>query len=198
MLQRGIRGGWLKTHVPIMRTRIVDTAAFVMAVIVSAGVLARPAQEDFPIVRGTGYEGAIVPASSPWHTFHRLGLPPGATSSEAWTPSPADIATLESALAALLTAGAPDRSPSPVADIAPGIMGLPWLRQNVQTLKRQYFGIHLGTTRHILVRAFPERSVGNTWRSEVTIFTDGGCGNVWFDFQVESRRIVRVKCAGTA
>ena len=196
--RRGILGGRLNTHMPIIRTRIVNTAAFVTAVILSAGLLARPAQEDFPTVRGTGYEGAIVPASSPWHAFHQSGLPSGTTSSAAWTPSLADIATLESALAAWLSAGALDQSPSLVADIPLGIMGLPWLRQNVQTLKRQYFGIQLGTTRHVLVRGFPERIAGNRWRSEVIMFTDGGCSNVWFDFEVEARRIVRVKCAGTA
>jgi len=81
-------------------------------------------------------------------------------------------------------------------DVPDSMMGLAWLRQNVQTLKRQYFGIQIANSRQILVHAFPGR-FGN-WRSDAVLFTDGGCGNVWFEFEVDRRRVARIKCAGTA
>src|SRR5688572_26353122 len=105
-----------------MRTVTLTTVAFALAATLAAGPGAISPDEDFPIVRGAGYEGAIVPASSPWHAFHGFGLPSGTTSSAAWTPSPADIATLESALATMLSAGALGQSPS-LADIPQGIRG---------------------------------------------------------------------------
>jgi hypothetical protein len=64
-------------------------------------------------------------------------------------------------------------------------------------LKRQYYGIHTGTWRYVLVHAFrdyPDRK----WRSEVIMVMDGGCGNAWFRFDVESRRVVSISCAGSA
>jgi hypothetical protein len=99
-------------------------------------------------------------------------------------------------LAALLTPEVMDRS-GLLLEIPGGIMGLSWLRQNVQALKRQYFGFQQGTARHVLVRVVPE-IVGKTWRSEVIMSTDGGCSNAWFDFEVDGRRIVWLKCAGVA
>jgi hypothetical protein len=184
-----------------MRTVTLTTVVFALAGILAAKPLKSIPDEDFPIVRGAGYEGAIVPASSPWHAFHRHGLRSGTTSSAAWTPSPADIATLESVLAALLGPEVLDRSSGLAVEIPEGVMGLSWLRQNVQTLKRQYFGYQRRTARHVLVRVFlavPESPVGKTWRSEVIMSTDGGCGNAWFDFEVSGQRIVWLKCGGTA
>src|SRR6187401_3131196 len=132
-----------------MRAVTIATAAFAIALTLAAELIANAPQEEFLIVRGTGYEGAIVQASTPSYAMHRFGLPPGTTSSSAWTPSPADIATLEAALTVLLTPGTLDQSPNLVMDVPESVMGLAWLRQNVQTLKRQYFGIQIGNSRQI-------------------------------------------------
>lgn len=172
-------------------------AAMVITVAVSTTAVGRTAPQDFPLVRAAGYEGAIVPASSPWHAIHRIGLQAGTSSSGAWTPDPADIATAEAGFAALLGSDALTRPPHFTTDPRDKD-GVAWLPYNAQTLKRYYFGIRMGSARHILVYAVDVSRRGSAWRSEVIPMSDGSCSNLWFDFDLNDRRIVRVTCAGWA
>jgi len=56
----------------------------------------QPIADAFPIVAGTGYEGAIIPATSMWHQLSARASLPG--SLHAWTPGVADIDVTETHL----------------------------------------------------------------------------------------------------
>jgi len=75
---------------------------------------------------------------------------------------------------------------------------VPWLLTNLRTLTRQYYGVRIGANRHVLVHGFQVHDSSARWRSESVIIMDFGCGNVWFDFNLGERRVVRFECGGLA
>jgi hypothetical protein len=78
-----------------------------------------PSTNAFTIVRGPNYEGAIIPASSPWHPvlWRDPGIRHEYSVREGWTPTEQQIAAAEAALRAFVepairdveTAKAPSR-----------------------------------------------------------------------------------------
>lgn len=161
--------------------------------------------QEFQIVSGDGYEGAIVPASSPWHSWFRLGITrdrgrerPELT---AWTPQPTDVAATERYFMEFLQRAVrePTRVLASLADEDRRNVedDLPWLAANLQTLKRQYWGFSSGAVRHIAVHGQPD-DLDHRWRFEGLIMMDGGCGNFWLDFNLTERRIERFTCGGSA
>ena len=168
-----------------------------------------PTSDEFPVVTGDGYAGAIVPASSPWHQFFKNGLqhlitgrPVQSGSGFApWTPSAEDIVLIERDLAEFVRTAADD--PARVRAMVPDdarvatTSQLPWLRSNLRALTRQYFGAMVGTSRIVLVHGFQGQPISR-WRTEVIIIMDGGCGNVWFEVNLTERRVMRIACGGMA
>lgn len=162
------------------------------------------ATSEFRIVSGDGYEGAIVPASSPWHVMFRTAItrgrganaavPPGLTP---WTPEPLDVAATERYLAAWVERAA--KTPSQIlaslpAEDRPQVeRGLPWLAANLKTLKRQYWGFKSGDVPRMAVYGAPD-DPAQRWRFEVRVMMGGGCGNFWLDFNLADQRIVRFTC----
>jgi hypothetical protein len=165
--------------------------------------------DAFQIVKGDGYEGAIVPASSPWHLFYRNGLQflttgrPILTGAgyAPWTPTPEDIVLIERDLTEFVQTAAAD--PRRVIAMAPDearlatTSQLPWLRANLRTLTRQYYGAIVGTSRIVLVHGFVAQPT-TQWRMEAIIIMDGGCGNVWFEVNLSERRVMRIACGALA
>jgi len=175
-----------------MRTALFALAIFLSTASVPVGTLEERSQVDeFMVVRGSGYEGVVVQASSPSHQLYKMGVPPGTLASSPWTPSSEDIAALESALAIFLAGEGP-------IIVDSRILERPQVRQTINALKRQYFGIHIGNSRHVIVHGVPERLARDRWRSEVILMTDGGCENSWFDFDVDAQRVLWLLCGGTA
>jgi hypothetical protein len=168
----------------------------------------RPEDDAFVVMTGDGYLGAVVPASSPWHSMFKPGLivlggaPGGGDEFTAWTPAASDIEALERELKAFVAIAA--RDPSRVADLVPEparrstVSQLPWLHAQLGTLKRQYFGVRAGGARRVFVHGFVVPDGSTRWRSEPIIIMDGGCGNVWFDVQIDERRVARFVCGALA
>ncbi len=160
----------------------------------------------FRIVSGDGYEGAIVPAGSPWHGMFSIAItrdrggsttvPSGLTP---WTPEPSDIAATERYLADWV--GRAAKSPAqmlaalPAEDRSAVEHGLPWLAVNLKTLKRQYWGFKSGDAPRIAVHAAPD-DPEHRWRFEGRAMKGGGCSNLWLDFNLADQRIVRLTCGG--
>lgn len=168
----------------------------------------REEPSEFTIVAGDGYEGAIVPASSLWHEWFRIGITRDriadvrpSSQLTAWTPQVADIAATERYFIQFVRRAV--REPSAVLASLPEEDrrnvedGLPWLAANVRTLKRQYWGFSSGAVRHIAVHGEPD-DANHRWRFEGRIMMDGGCANFWLDFNVTEQRIERFTCGGSA
>jgi hypothetical protein len=164
--------------------------------------------DAFPIVNGDGYRGAIISASSVWHVFAKTGLQiltgqrvDDGVQVPGWTPSADDIAIVERNLTAFVQRAAND--PPQVMSLVPGparsaaASQLPWLRSNLTTLTRQYYGVTSGDSRRVLIHAFHADSVGR-WRTEPIVIMDGGCGNAWFEFNFDRRQFVRFHCGALA
>ena len=156
----------------------------------SAAVPQQATKPDiFPVVRATGYEGAIVPSTSPWHQFYKVGLTildgKRYTTPDlpAWTPDAADIAVVERHIAALLKVAAGDAAKAAAMVPEPSRQStarlLPWLVEHSGTLKRTYYGITLNGARHVLLHAV--HASDDRWRYEPIMMMDGGCGNAWFE-----------------
>ena len=162
--------------------------------------------ERFPVVSGDTYEGAIIPASSPWHGFFKTGLTvltgrrADGAGLAAWTPAADDVAAAERHVTTLVELAA--REPATVASLVHEGMRrgttqqLPWLAANVRSLKRQYYGIVDGSAKRLLIHGFQPRD--DRWRSESLMILDGGCGNVWFDVSLSRNRIAQFVCGGLA
>lgn len=188
------------------RARPIDSLSTV-ATVATRRVLRFPPIGDLPIVSGPGYEGAIIPASSPSHSMFFIGLMESGMSRAdtdrftAWTPTPSDIALVERHVAAFVALAATASSPVIEGLSAMNrrsvLAGLPWLAANIQTLKRNYYGIKEGDVRRILVRGFLDRS--DRWRSQAMfLMSDGGCANVWFDVNLDEQRVIGITCGASA
>lgn len=137
------RRGWV-----IRLFTLILGVASTTALAISSEQRAGTEPAEFRIVSGDGYEGAIVPPSSPWHGLFRVAItrergrdadvPPGLTP---WTPEPADIAVTERHFSGfverLAKAPAQVLAALPAQDRRAVEDGLPWLVANVRTLKHQ-------------------------------------------------------------
>jgi hypothetical protein len=151
-----------------------------------------PPASPFQLVSGSGYEGAIIPASLVPDWFKE----PGVTST--WTPTAADVAGTESRLASYLGMAAQDRSVTPAIVFRPDHP--PYTVDNLRDLvgrlsmyKRQYLGLTYGDQRRVLVNGLRE-GVNHNWRQQVIRVVDGGCGYWHFDFDVRNQHVVRFWC----
>ena len=159
----------------------------------------------FPLVKGSGYEGVIVPASSPWHQFYKVGLTVldgkqyKTPDLAAWTPAAPDIALVERQISALvkMAAANPEKAAALVREPSRRSTAsqLPWLVDHISTLKRTYYGITVNGERHVLLHAFV--AINDRWRSEPITIMDGGCGNVWFDVSL-TNGVKRFLCGSLA
>jgi hypothetical protein len=157
----------------------------------------QPIADAFPIVAGTGYEGAIVPATSTWHQFSARASLPGAL--RGWTPGVADIDVAETHLAAFfrLALSAPAKAAAlvPPAQRPNVIAHLPEVLKN-SVLRRQYYGVTAKDgTKIVLVHAFVTQ--GEHWRSSAMIMFDGGCSQMWLELSL-SAGVQRFECGGFA
>lgn len=167
-------------------------------------VVAAPPADDFIFVTGAGYEGAIVPASSPWSRMAEVTLrrePVPGVAVTPWTPAAADVAVAERIVTDFAAKAANEssllgeqlRSTRDREFSAARARELPAL---LPTLKRHYFGLSYGDNRRIVVQMFPA-SVAN-WRSQSVFIMDGGCANSSWEVDVTARRLLRWVCAAFA
>lgn len=156
---------------------VVKRFALAFVLMFAAALAASAAQgggaqaDEFQVVSGDGYEGAIVPASAPWHAMFGIAiiggrgrdvvLPPDLTP---WTPRASDIAATERYFADFVARAVKEPlqmlATLPDEDRANVARGLPWLAANVQTLKRQYWGFASGSIRRISVHGAPDDMAG--------------------------------------
>ena len=177
---------------------------------VAWAVLAVAAQQSappdvFPVVKGSGYEGVVVPAASPWHQFYKVGLTVldgkqyKTPDLVAWAPAATDVAVIERHIAALakMAAGNPERAAALVREPSRRSTAtqLAWLVEHLSTLKRTYYGITVNGERHVLLHAFVPTN--DRWRSEPIVIMDGGCGNVWFEVSLTTG-VKRLLCGSLA
>ena len=157
----------------------------------------QPIADAFPIVAGTGYEGAIIPATSTWHQFSARAA--ATASHPPWTPGIADIDVAEKHLAAFFSLAS--SAPAKAAALAPAaqrpnvIAHLAEVVKN-SVLRRQYYGVTAkGGARIVLVHAFVTE--GEHWRSSAMVMFDGGCSQMWLEVS-PSAGVQRFECGGFA
>ena len=156
----------------------------------------QPIADAFPIVAGTGYEGAIIPATSTWHQFSARAS--STASLPAWTPGVTDIDAAEKHLAAFfrLASSAPAKAAAlaPAAQRPNVIAHLPEVLKH-SMLRRQYYGVSAKDgVRIVLVHAFVTQ--GEHWRSSSMVMFDGGCSQMWLE--VSPAGVQRFECGGFA
>lgn len=157
-----------------------------------------PSSDAFVLVRGTRYEGAIIPASSSWH--RSLWTDPAVRNdlkvADVWTPSESQVAAAESALHAFVDAALKESaSPNATSQFKQVLVrgDIRSLAENLMTLKRQYGGIVVGTERMILAHGFPE-DAARRWQTEAIMTFGQACRQFWMDFNVPKHRVTRLRC----
>jgi hypothetical protein len=182
--------------------RLLVFIAMLAAPIGLSGQTNQVDKDAFIIVRGTTYEGAIIPDASPWHKAFRT-LATAASSpiaretlpADSWTPRGSDVAVVEQELTRFVQqASSKERAGTtpPARDLPNNRVSL--LAATLPTLKRQYAGLGRGGGRSILVHGFPD-DAAHRWRTEAVTIMGGACRQFWVSFSVAERRIVRAACA---
>jgi len=115
------------------------------------------AGEPFAEVRGANYSGVIIPEERIADMNYFFGEWEGF-----WTPTESDIESLENGLLEALEE----------------IDCNPYIRQHLDTYRRQYVGVIVGKDRRVLVNAFPAPDEGFDskyyWRHQFVFVEDGG------------------------
>jgi hypothetical protein len=165
---------------------------------VLAGGAVAAGQDAWEVVRGAGYEGAIIPAASLYNKLFRdivTSLKPDATL-VGWTPTASDIAVAERELRTLVERASKDATviaSLPEADQPPVRLGLPLVSGTLATLIRQYAGFKSGAARHVVIHGIPD-GARRPWRTEPVVMLGGGCENFWFVFNLDEQRVTRFRC----
>jgi hypothetical protein len=170
----------------------------VTALIPLCSLQVAPPSDAFVLVRGTHYEGAIIPASSSWH--RSLWTDPAIRNelkvANVWTPSEPQVAAAESALQAFVDAALKESASTSATSQFKQVLvrgDIRALAQNLTTLKRQYGGIAVGAERMILVHGFPE-DAARRWHTEAIMTLGQACRQFWMDFNVPKQRVTRLRC----
>lgn len=159
-----------------------------------------PPSVAFVLVRGTQYEGVIIPASSSWH--RTLWTDPAIRNElkvdDVWTPSESEVDAAESALLTFVEAARKESASTKATSQSKQVLvrgDIRSLAENLKTLKRQYGGIVVGAERMILVHGFPEEAARRwNWQTEAIMTFGQGCRQFWMDFNVPKQRVTRLRC----
>jgi len=149
------------------------------------------APDDFILVRGTGYEGAVVRADSASYRTSSGVRPWIELGGAPWTPAATDIALAERVLTEFIDA-APSDTPSKLSPLTE-------MAATLRTLKRQYFGFTSGTSRGVWVHVFPVApgdAAADQWQRQVVVMTGGRCSNSWWLVDLDAMRLLRWACGG--
>jgi hypothetical protein len=148
------------------------------------------------LVKGTGYEGAIIPADLvPDRYIDRAGT-------AAWTPTIQHVADFERTLLMFLRAAAthPEGKPpigSMDQDRIAESADSDRLLSRLPAMLRQYIGLESCGHQRMVVFAFPRDSDWSAWLDRVM---DGGFDNgcsVWYaGFDLERRTVTSFNCQG--
>jgi hypothetical protein len=170
-------------------------AAALLALLVSAQVA--PSEDLFALISAPQYEGAIVPASSPWHLVLLRGFhssdrndPWDLRGFEPWTPGEQDVALAETVLQQFVEASR-SRSAVSVASLERG--DIQSLANNVPAMTRQYAGARTEVEHIIVVRGLQD-DPRHRWRFEVIPMMGGGCREFWVHVSVERHQVIRISC----
>ena len=153
--------------------------------------------EDFVMVRGDLYEGAIIPAGSSWHrlvwddpAIRGLHAVTGA-----WTPTAKQIEEAERALQASVAglvrqAASNENSPDTRQLLVMG--DVRQLAASLPRLRRQYIGIISASKQVILIHGVFD--VSDRWKSEARLVHGAGCQQFWADFDTQGQKITTIRC----
>jgi hypothetical protein len=179
-----------------MRLLNRSTGRLFVATVVLVGAACHHQTSPFNLVKGTGYEGAIIPADLvPVRYTDRAGT-------AAWTPTIQHVADFERALQMFLRSAAthPEVKPrigSIEQDFIPDATDIGRLLARLPDMLRQYIGLESCGHQRMVVFAFPRDSDWSDWRERVIDGGfDNGCG-VWYaGFDLERHTVTSFNCQG--
>ena len=163
--------------------------------------------EPLRVVEGSGYIGAIFPASR----GSEAGIPrwPGETIEGYWTPTSEEIAGIEAALGPAMNAAAndptsvlgPRRNAQQNRDWAQRQIGS--IVQNLDRYGRQYVGIRINGSKRIFISCFHltrngPREEPAYWRTGFVVVNDGGFWYWRIQYDVEKKRFLEFDSNGYA
>jgi hypothetical protein len=160
----------------------------------------------FPIVSTADYVGAIIPSECASATYPRVI---SHSAAGFWTPEPADVARVESAIRESLEGALSD--PSLLSDLTAGgsanpefaTREIPKILVHFQEYRRQYVGVLESGRKTIWCNFFPESETRegdatNNWRTWYVVVMDGGFWYWAIECDVESLRCARFRSNGYA